>query len=124
MDGRTAITRETFYKMLYRTLPACPPFYTLPWPPQVHLAIFVHRVGDLVPGLYFLVRDLAQIPALKQAIRAEFDWVEAPATPPDLALFQLASGDARGLAQAVSCPRRSRRMAVLVRGWWRASSLP
>lgn len=105
MDGRTAITREPFYKMLYRTLPdpACPPFHTLPWPPQVHLAIFVHRVKDLLPGLYFLVRDSSQLPGLKQAIRAEFDWVEAPASPPDLALFQLAVGDARDLAQAVSC---------------------
>ena len=105
MDGRTAITREAFYKMLYRTLPdlACAPFRSLPWPPQVHLAIFVHRVKDLAPGLYFLARDPAQLQAIRQAIRAESDWVEAPATPPSLALFQLASGDARTLAQAVSC---------------------
>lgn len=105
MDSRTAITRETFYKMLYRTLPdpACAPFHTLPWPPQVHLAIFVHRVKDLAPGLYLLVRDPARLAALKEVIRTDFDWVEAPAVPLGLALFQLAFGDVRTLAQAVSC---------------------
>jgi hypothetical protein len=105
MDGRSAISREIFYKMLYQTLPDPdrPPFQTLPWPPQVHRAIFVHRVEDLVPGLYLLVRDPAQLPALKQAIRIDFAWAEAPVVPPGLALFQLASGDARDLAQAVSC---------------------
>ena len=48
MDGRTAIERDVFYRILLAwTLPGLGrlPFAMLPWPPRVHLALFVHR-GD------------------------------------------------------------------------------
>ena len=49
MDGETRISRDTFYRMLQKTLavPGNIPFSTLPWKPYIHLAIFVHRVDDL-----------------------------------------------------------------------------
>ncbi len=37
--------------------PAAPPFDALDWPPHVHLALFVHRVEGLVPGVYAYLRD-------------------------------------------------------------------
>ena len=42
MDGKTRISRDTFYRMLQKTLavPGNIPFSTLPWKPYIHLAIF------------------------------------------------------------------------------------
>ena len=67
MDGETRIDRETFYRILQRTLAisGTMPFRTLPWKPHLHLAIFVHRIDDLPTGLYFLVRDCSQRRALE-----------------------------------------------------------
>ena len=52
MDGQTAIDADAFYRILARTLPqaGAAPFAMLPWPPNVHLALFVHRVTGLEPG--------------------------------------------------------------------------
>ena len=62
MDGQTRIDRDLFYRMLHKTVasPGQIPFSTLPWTPHIHLAIFVHRVDGLAPGLYMLVRDRTQ----------------------------------------------------------------
>ena len=59
LDGRTSITRDAFYQILAKTLvgPGQFPFNALPWTPLIHLALFVHRVQALDPGLYVLVRD-------------------------------------------------------------------
>ena len=59
LDGRTSITRDAFYRILVKTL-ASPdqfPFNTLPWTPLIHLALFVHRVDGIDPGLYVLIRN-------------------------------------------------------------------
>ena len=66
MDGQTVMERDAFYRMLLRTMPrpGAAPFAMLPWPPRVHLAIFVHRVTGLGPGLYLLARDPASGPTL------------------------------------------------------------
>ncbi len=96
MDGKTSINRDDFYQMLEKL--SC----QLAWRPRIHLAIMVHRVDGLEPGLYFLC------PSDKQgdfaaALRPGFRWDPAPNCPPDLALYCLEPGDARGLAQASSC---------------------
>ena len=54
MDGRTSIPLEVFLQLLWHTMPLR---HTVPWdafelPARIHLAIFVHRVEDLGPGLY------------------------------------------------------------------------
>jgi hypothetical protein len=43
MDGRTRMSRDTFYRMLDRTLavPEAVPFSILPWKPHIHLALLV-----------------------------------------------------------------------------------
>ncbi|MEW5977869.1 MAG: SagB/ThcOx family dehydrogenase [Acidobacteriota bacterium] len=105
LDGRTTIDREPFYRLLGKTLagPGQFPFNALPWDSRIHLALFVHRVQDLEPGLYLLVRDPAQDPVLRAEMRPEFMWEKPPGCPGGLDLFCLQTGDARSLSRQVSC---------------------
>jgi SagB-type dehydrogenase family enzyme len=105
MDGWTEISRLAFYHILGQTLsgPGRFPFNALPWSPRVHLALFVHRVHDLEPGLYMLVRDPAQLQDLRSALRDEFAWQKPEGCPAELDLYRLISGDARAVARQVSC---------------------
>lgn len=105
MDGQTAIDADAFYRILARTLPqaGAAPFAMLPWPPNVHLALFVHRVTGLEPGLYLLARDPAATAALRAALNPDFAWAAPAACPPELLLYRLASGDLRGVARRLSC---------------------
>ncbi len=105
MDGRTGILSEGFYSMLSRCLPGTNrlPFNVLPWPPMAHLLLFVHRVQDVAPGLYLLVRDPSKTADLRNTIGKEFDWARPAACPDGLPLYRLAAGDCRGIAERVSC---------------------
>jgi SagB-type dehydrogenase family enzyme len=105
MDGHTSMSRDTFYGILARTVPGPGqfPFDALPWPPRVHLALFVHRVDGLAPGLYLLVRDSRHTEALRQVLKEEFRWQRPPSCPEGLQLYLLAAGDARVLARQLSC---------------------
>lgn len=105
MDGRTRISQENFYNILLGTVsnPNRVPFLVLPWEPQVHLAIFIHQVEGLEPGLYLLVRDINQLENLQKVIQAEFAWEIVSGIPEELNLFRLALGDTRQLAKQISC---------------------
>jgi SagB-type dehydrogenase family enzyme len=105
MDGQTGISRKVFYWILSQTLasPSRIPFITLPWSPHVSLGLFVHRVQDLKPGLYLLVRDPANKEALRSALKAEFAWEMPAGCPANLELYRLLTGDARALAGQLSC---------------------
>jgi len=105
MDGCTHITRNTFYRMLQTVMPDTNPaaFRPLSWPPCVHLAVFVHRVADLEPGLYLLVRQPAALERLRECIASEFVWERAEGCPFGLTLYRLQGGDFRSAAQTVSC---------------------
>jgi SagB-type dehydrogenase family enzyme len=105
LDGRTSITRDALYQTLAKTVvrPGQFPFNTLPWTPHIHLALFVHRVQDLDPGLYVLVRDPAQTPALRAQMKPEFVWEKPVACPDELELYRLQTGDMRKLSEQVSC---------------------
>src|SRR5207245_995848 len=70
------------------------------WTPRVHLAIFVHRVVGVAPGLYLLPRAAGAIEKLRAAFGREFLWEEAHDHPP---LVGLARGDCRRLAERLSC---------------------
>jgi SagB-type dehydrogenase family enzyme len=110
-DGRTSITAERFYAMLARVMPRVEleanrrplPWDAMAWEPRIHLALFVHRVDGLDPGLYVLVRDPAKLDKLKRAMHRHFDWSRPLGCPADLPLHKLESGDARQLATQVSC---------------------
>jgi SagB-type dehydrogenase family enzyme len=105
MDGRTFMPLEAFQRILARTLPqpGGMPFAALPWGPFVDLAIFVHRVTGLDPGLYLLVRDPARMEALRAALKPEFAWERPAGHPPSLPLYRLQTGDARAIARRISC---------------------
>ena len=105
LDGKTGLSREWFYAMMHRVLPRAGswPWETLGSPVATHLALFVHRVQDIPPGLYCLARSPTAIVALKGAMHDRFHWERPPACPPDLPLFLLESGDVRDLATQVSC---------------------
>ena len=105
MDPRAVLRSDSFYQILHKTLAGADrfPFNALPWNPLVHLAIFVHRVEDLDPGLYFLVRQPGMEKALRSAIGRDFLWEKPESCPDALALYLLAPGDARAAAKQLSC---------------------
>ncbi len=102
-DGRSSVSADVFFAMLSRVLAGdYPPWNGLWWTPRVHLAIFVHRVEDLEPGLYLLPRASSALERLRVACGRDFLWepVENSALVP---LMRLARGDCRRLAGRVSC---------------------
>ena len=104
MDGRTGLPRETFYRMLSRVLPDGGfPFAVLPWQPCVALAIFVHRVDDLPPGLYLLVRNPRHERPLRDCLKSDFLWRRPAQCPDDLPLWCLVQADCRHAARTISC---------------------
>ncbi len=107
MDGITALPISSFFSMLARTLPTeggtAVPWDSLPWRPRVQLAVFVHRVTGLAPGLYLLLRDPACAPALRAAMVGRGEWEAVSGAPPWLPLFHVATDDLRAQAASVSC---------------------
>jgi SagB-type dehydrogenase family enzyme len=100
-DGRSTIDRATFVDMLSRVLPgASAPLSSLWWMPRVHLAIFVHRVEGVAPGLYLLLRDPLAFDRLRAACRPEFLWEAVDAGLP---LWCLARDHVQPLAARLSC---------------------
>jgi hypothetical protein len=82
------------------------PWDGIPWDPTVHLALFVHRVVDIPPGLYVLPRNPARMEMLRDTMRGEFSWSTPPRCPSNLPLNLLVEGDARDIATTVSCHQR------------------
>lgn len=101
-QGRGAFPRESFLALLAQTLPGRghPAFDLGLGPPGVHLALFVHRVEGLDPGLYLLLRRPEHREALRRAMAPGFAWEPAAA---ELPLFRLEAGDVRQEAAELSC---------------------
>jgi len=100
-DGHSTIDRATFVDMLSRALPDdSAPWTGAWWTPRVHLAIFVHRVEHIPPGVYMLLRDPDALTRLRAACRSDFLWDAADETLP---LWRLAQGDVRAIAARLSC---------------------
>lgn len=110
-DGKTSISAGSFFTMLAHVMPRIDldlcrrpmPWDVLLWEPAVHLALFVHRVDGLAPGLYMLARDPAKAGLLRRAMHQQFAWISPAGCPEDLPLYLLEEGDARQLAAQVSC---------------------
>jgi hypothetical protein len=105
LDGRTGIAATALYQILQKTIPGPGqfPFNALPWWPFIHFGLFIHRVQDIDPGIYFLVRDPSRLEVLKSLMKKEFVWEKPAGCPDGLGLYRLLTGDARELAQQVSC---------------------
>jgi len=100
-DGQSSTTRQTFFDLLAASMPdAGGPFDALWSTPRIHLALFVHRVTDVEPGLYMLVRDEATFEPLRAAAKRDFLWDRLEERLP---LYLLARGDCRRLAARLSC---------------------
>jgi SagB-type dehydrogenase family enzyme len=114
-DGRSTIGRDRFHAMLSRAMPGLhAPWDALWWTPRVHLLLFVHRVHDVDPGLYLLVRDRREVDAagrsqplveqslqrLRASFGRDFLWERADDRLP---LMLLARGDSTRLAKRLSC---------------------
>lgn len=104
MDGKTRVGKETFLRMLARTVPTPenPVFDALARRPALHLVLFVHRVRDLPTGLYVLAREEAAVPMLRETFGRAFVW-EPVDSPQKLALYRLERGDTRALSRSSSC---------------------
>ena len=77
-DARSSLPFAVFRSMLARLRPGPSPWDAIDWPPQVHLAIFVHRVDGLVPGLYAFLRDPGVLDEWRAALRPDFLWEPIP----------------------------------------------
>ena len=108
-NPRGVLPRDAFLSMLARLQPSSPPWDAIDWPPHVHLALFVHRVQDVTPGIYAYLRDSNVLDEWKSAMRAEFLWepvnqhpsTRAPEHPEHL--FLLVPIDAGPMANRLSC---------------------
>lgn len=105
MDAMTHISRDAFFRLLLRVVPAATPapFDTLPWRPWVSLLLFVHRVEGLERGIYALVRHPAHDGSLRRSLRPDFLWRRPEGCPDALPLYLLQAGDARGVARTIAC---------------------
>ena len=113
LDGKTSISARQFFTMLERVMPYAHrpvahrpmPWDSLPWDPTIHLALFVHRVDGLLPGIYMLLRNDG--PDLKatfqQAMHRQFAWTVPEQCPASLPLYLLEDGNAQRIATQVSC---------------------
>ena len=97
-DARSVLPREKFVAMLEKLEPSAAPFDALDWPPHVHLALFVHRVDGLVPGVYAFLRDASVIDEWRLAMRPEFIWEQVSNR-----LFLLLPTDVTWAANRMSC---------------------
>ena len=98
-DARSSLPKARFLSMLRRLEPVASPFDALAWPPQIHLALFVHRVDGVLPGIYAWLRDDRTAGEWRAAMRPDFLWEEIS----DGRLFLLAPLDVRWIANRVSC---------------------
>ncbi len=101
----SVLPREDFHAILDAVLPRRE---RAPWdawnlPVRTHLALFVHRVTGLPPGLYALPRECAAEARLRTAMDPEFEWQKPDGCPETLPLFRLLEGDARNAARTLSC---------------------
>ena len=102
-DGVTGMCAEAFFAMLDALLPrpGVPPWSAWMAPPQVHLALLVHRVSGLDAGLYVFLRDAGARDELRAAMRD--DWLWHKVGPPHLPLYLLIPYELRASAQFVCC---------------------
>ena len=93
-DGKYTMPAQDFFLMLDCTLPRPDsPWELLGGAARVHPVIFVHRVQDVAPGIYVLVRNAETESALRQAMKNDFAWTRVAQCPDHLPLFQLTAVD-------------------------------
>ncbi len=111
MNGRIHLSRPAFLRMMRRCLadPQAVPWNAFPFAPRIALALFVHQVRGVPPGLYLLMRDGARLAALRHATHDKFEW---HAMADGLPLYRLAPGDFRNQAGGLACGQEIARDGV------------
>jgi len=102
----TPLSIKGFYRLLDSTLPrnGATPWDVFPHLPRIHLVLFVHKVADLSPGLYILLRRDGIEDNLRAALQHEhFLWSKPKNCPEYLHFYQLFKGDAQNVALQISC---------------------
>ncbi len=103
-DGQSYITLDRFIRIIDSVLPrARCPWDVLFWPPSIHLALFVHRVHGLSPGIHVLVRHPQHEQRLRDAMDDSFIWKRPDNIPPYLPFYLLKEGNCTELATSISC---------------------
>ena len=106
-DPKAALGKHAFLNMMRRLVPT--PDGVAPWSVLAglgvvevpFLGIFVHRVSELAPGQYVLVRDASALATLKDHILLkDFEWERVTA---GLELFLVRRANATQAAKKVSC---------------------
>ena len=112
-DGTTSVSARQFFSMLERVWPDASlpvaqrpmPWDSISWDPTIHLALFLHRVEGLPPGMYMFLRNAD--PTLKEtfqrAMHEQFVWTIPENCPPSLPLYLLEEGNAQRIAVQLSC---------------------
>jgi len=105
MDGRSSMNRESFHRLMDRLMPGRghPVFDAAPGLDNVSLAMFVHRIDGLTPGLYVLVRHPDHEKSLRDSFRSDFLWEKPEGCPDELPLYALDEGDLRDTSRQLSC---------------------
>lgn len=105
MDGHSTISKETFYRMMVHVSPHLSKniIAVFPWRARVSLALFIHRVTGLSPGLYLLIRDPDHELSLRKALRSDFHWEKPVDCLESLHLYLLTETDARESARIINC---------------------
>jgi SagB-type dehydrogenase family enzyme len=104
LDRRTGLERAAFERMLDATLPRAgrAPFAAFPHRPRVALALTVHRVRDLEPGLWLFERAEGQAQRLRPRLRPEF--LFEPAAGAGLrGLYLLLPADLTAVSATIAC---------------------
>ena len=96
-DHQYQMPQSAFRQFLASLQPAaCAPWDVLEQPAGISLLLFVHRVEGLAPGLYLLLRDSVQGPALLAELGPRFACDPVPGCPQ---LYQLSSMEPVPLAR-------------------------
>lgn len=110
MDRTTSVASCAFYRMIAALIPSLTalPWDVAAWPAAVHLAILVHRIEGLIPGLYMVLRSTSAVPELQARLRREFHWETPLHCPAALRphVFRLHAQDLQLLGKQVSCGQK------------------
>lgn len=107
-DGKSVMPKSSFYSILTKLIPelGSEVWSIFSNPPRIHMALFVHRVDGMIPGLYVLVRDSEQVDIIKKdwsPNNFKFEWRAMDDTPSGLNLFLCVQEDVTMLANRLSC---------------------
>ncbi len=104
-DQTANLNAPGFFTMLDALLPrpGLAPWRDVCTRPMVHLALFVHRITGLTPGLYFLCRAPEALHTLKHEISNSALWQNVENCPAHIPLYLLAADDLRRTAEFICC---------------------